>query len=317
MRVLIADDHPDAVEMLAMLVRTWGYDPLTTEDGSTALNLLQAAEGPMLAVLDWLMPGVNGIDICRRLREEPGRPYSYVILMTGRAGKQQMLEGLEAGADDYLLKPVQPTELHARLSTGRRIIQLQEQLLATQRQLREQATRDALTGVWNRAMIHEVLHRELDRSQRLSQPVAVIMADIDYFKSVNDRLGHVVGDQVLRHIGQRLLACLRPYDTVGRYGGEEFLIVLPGCGADRALDLAERLRKCIEDEQLHTDGLTVKVTMSLGVTTWDGQSSEEALVHSADRALYRAKDEGRNRVRAGDLGHQNGERSASSGEPRA
>jgi diguanylate cyclase (GGDEF)-like protein len=297
MRVLIADDSIDATESLAILLRHWGFEPLEVHDGLSALELLQGPDAPPLAVVDWLMPGLNGIELCGELRKDTSRPYTYTILVTGRGNKEEMLEGLRAGADDYLIKPVDPDELYARLSTGKRIVELQDQLLATQRLLRDQATRDSLTGLWNRRMILEILQREMPRSQREGQPMSVIMADIDHFKGINDTHGHLVGDQVLLQIAQRLLAVLRPYDTVGRYGGEEFLIVLPGCGPDIAVVLAERLRCAVESESIRGEGMLLRsVTVSLGVATWDGEASSQELLRVADAALYQAKKQGRNRA---------------------
>jgi diguanylate cyclase (GGDEF)-like protein len=296
MRVLIADDNKDSAESLATLLRIWGFVPVIVHDGQAALAFLREAAIPTLALIDWVMPGINGIDICREIRKETCRPYTYLILVTGRSGKDHMVDGLTAGADDYLIKPVDPHELHARLNTARRILELQDQLLATQRQLHEQATRDSLTGLWNRAMILETLERELTRSRRESQPLSVIMADIDHFKQINDMHGHLVGDRVLRQTAQRLMTMLRPYDTVGRYGGEEFLVVLPGCVASVAMTLAERLRQCMAAEPIADNDQAFQVTVSFGVSVWDGQTTGQELLHSADRALYEAKRTGRNRV---------------------
>jgi diguanylate cyclase (GGDEF)-like protein len=260
------------------------------------LAALRQPDAPQLALLDWVMPGRNGIEVCRAIRQEEGRPYTYLILVTGRSGKTPMLDGLEAGADDYLVKPVDTHELRARLNTAKRILDLQERLLATQYQLREQATRDSLTGLWNRPMIFETLARELTRSQREHRPLAVIMADVDHFKDVNDTHGHLVGDTVLHQTAERLLAALRPYDTVGRYGGEEFLIVLPGCCGGSALALAERLRQSVACAPLAAGATSLRVTLSLGVAAWDGASAVPDLLRNADAALYRAKRGGRNRV---------------------
>jgi diguanylate cyclase (GGDEF)-like protein len=298
MTVLIADDDPDTASTLAVLARSWGYDPVTLNDGQAAFACLQGPDPPRLAVLDWFMPGLNGIDICRALRQDSGRPYTYVILVTGRGGREEMLAGLEAGADDYLVKPVDPNEMRARLSTGKRILDLQEQLLTSQRLLREQATHDALTGLWNRSMILDTLDRELARSRREAHPVSILMADIDHFKQINDTLGHLVGDAVLRQVAQRLLAGLRPYDMVGRYGGEEFLIVLPGCAAERALALAERLRSVVALEPVCDEQAAIPVTISVGAAAWDNGWAAPELLRAADRALYRAKSAGRNRAMA-------------------
>jgi len=301
MRVLIADDNRDITQSLAFLLKEWKFEAVIVHDGREALARLRAPDGHTLALIDWIMPGMNGIDICRELRNDTSGPYSYVILMTGRGGKEEMLEGLNAGADDYLIKPVDPNELHARLRTGTRILHLQEQLLATQRLLQDQATRDSLTRLWNRAMILDILQRELSRSRRENKPVTIVMADIDHFKNINDTYGHLVGDHALVQTGQRLLGALRPYDTIGRYGGEEFLLVLPNCDAEIAHSLAERLRQCVDEEPFIADNIEFPLTLSLGTATWDGHASATEFLRYADEALYQAKRTGRNRVAAANV----------------
>jgi len=296
MRVLIADDNRDSAQTLAFLLREWGFEPVIAYEGVSALAILCEPSAPVLALLDWKMPGINGFDICRELRKDSDRPYTYIILVTGQSAKEAMVDGLKAGADDYLIKPVDHHELQARLNTAKRILNLQEQLLASQRRLREQATRDALTCLWNRPMILEILQRELPRSLREQQALSVIMADIDYFKHINDTYGHLVGDNVLRLTAERLLSVLRPYDTVGRYGGEEFLVVLPGCNLETTRLLAERLRQCLAAEPILEGKHRVSVTLSLGIAEWDGQMSPQDLLQSADSSLYAAKKAGRNRV---------------------
>jgi two-component system cell cycle response regulator len=301
MRVLVADDDVPAADSLAILARHWGYEAITVYDGKTALAKLRAPDAAPLAVLDWFMPGMNGVDVCREIRKDTDRPYIYIVLVTGRGGREDMLNGLQAGADEYLTKPVDPNELCARLCAAKRILALQEQLLQTQQLLRRQATQDALTGLWNRATILEVLDRELARGRRENQPVTILMADLDHFKTINDTLGHLAGDEVLRQAGQRLRAELRPYDMVGRYGGEEFLIVLPGCTAEAAIVLAERLRRAVETAPIRDQGKPVAVTMSLGIAAWDGTAPASALLRAADAALYRAKSSGRNRAVRGEI----------------
>jgi diguanylate cyclase (GGDEF)-like protein len=296
MHVLIADDNRDAASSLAALVRTWGFEPVTVHDGSAALAALESPNAAPLAVLDWAMPGANGIDVCRELRKIADRPYTYCILVTGRGDKQQMVEGLRIGADDYLLKPIDPDELHARLLTGKRIVELQDQLLRSQRQLQDQATHDALTSLWNRSTILQILERELSRARRERTPVATVMADVDHFKAVNDTYGHLAGDQVLRQVGHRLSMMLRPYDTVGRYGGEEFLIVLAGCGPHEAPTLAERLRQRVAAEPMFDRDRAIRVTISAGVAVWDGEMAATEFLRITDNALYQAKRAGRNCV---------------------
>jgi two-component system cell cycle response regulator len=299
MNILIAEDQIPLGRALKEWLRPWGYEATVVHDGLAALAALQAPDGPVLALLDWLMPGLDGIEVCRRVRADASLTYPYLVLVTGQGSREQMLDALEAGADDFLIKPVEAAELRARLATGRRIVTLQEQLLATQRQLREQATRDALTGLWNRAAILDLLERELARGQREGRPVGVILADVDHFKGINDTFGHLAGDRVLRQVAGRLGEALRPYDTVGRYGGEEFLVVLPGCDAAAATGLAERLRRCVAAEPVGWEGGPVAVTLSLGVAAWDGSVDTAGLLQAADEALYRAKGAGRNRVMSG------------------
>lgn len=291
MQILIADDEVGLGRLLESLLRPWGYEPVVVHDGLSALETLRAPGAPRLALLDWMMPGLDGIQVCHELRQETDRPYAYIVLMTGLGGRQQLIDGLEAGANDFLAKPVDPCELKARLAVGRRIITFQEQLLET-------ATRDALTGVWNRGAILGVLDRELTRARREGTPVGVVMADLDHFKQINDSFGHLVGDQVLRQAAQRMQGVLRPYDGVGRYGGEEFLVILPGCNAAATAELAERLRRCVANEPIVRECQEVAVTLSLGVAASDGATVESAgaILRAADEALYRAKRSGRNRV---------------------
>jgi diguanylate cyclase (GGDEF)-like protein len=298
MKILIAEDDLVYRRLLEGTLARWGYAVVAAGDGLEARAVLQADEAPRLAILDWMMPGVDGIDVCREVRRQTDKPYIYVLLLTAKDRKPDLIQGLEAGADDYLVKPFDASELKARLSAGRRIIDLQDQLIAAREALRVQATHDPLTGVWNRAAILEILARELARARRQGAPLGVIMADLDHFKRVNDTRGHLAGDAVLREAAQRLSGALRPYDAIGRYGGEEFLIVLPGCDEARTFALAERLREGLGARPVAFAGEPIPVTISLGTTAYDAASMAEAaaLLGTADAALYRAKDAGRNRV---------------------
>jgi diguanylate cyclase (GGDEF)-like protein len=300
MKVLAAEDNPVFQSMLRAMLTKWGYEAVVARDGNEAWQALQAPDGPCLAILDWMMPGLDGVEICRRVREASREPYVYIILLTARTDSRDLVEGMEAGADDYLTKPFEAHELRVRLRAGQRILDLQQQLLAAREALREQATHDNLTGLLNRGSILETLRNELARSNREGQPVAVLMVDLDRFKQVNDTFGHLGGDNVLREAARRMKGAIRSYDAVGRYGGEEFLILLPGCEGATALVQAERIREALSAEAFEFNGRPFPVTCSIGVscrTHPDGGDSD-ALIREADEALYAAKDHGRDRVSA-------------------
>jgi diguanylate cyclase (GGDEF)-like protein len=298
MKILIAEDNADFRFGLQHVLRGWGYEVVPVGDGLAAWQRLQEPNGPKLALLDWLMPGLDGPEVCREVRRHLTSPYLYLILLTARADQGDVILGLEAGADEYLVKPVDLTELRARLRTGQRILELQEQLLAAQDALRHEASHDHLTGLWNRAVILDRLGQELARCRREAKAVGVLMVDVDHFKRVNDAHGHPAGDAVLREVSRRLAAAVRPYDTVGRYGGEEFLLVLAECDAARTAQLGERLRLAVADTTVPLPDGPVEVTISVGgaATGEPAVADGAGLVRAADAALYRAKAAGRNRV---------------------
>lgn len=302
MKLLIAEDEVVSQNVLKMAANKWGYEVVLCSDGATALHELQQPGAPLLVILDWMMPGLNGPEVIQRLRQRKDSPYTYLILLTGKNQAHDVVAGLEAGADDYITKPFNIAELEVRVRAGQRIVQLQAELLATQQALQIQATHDGLTGLWNRRAIMDLLDQELGRCFRSHTPVAIIMADLDHFKQINDTYGHMAGDDVLREASQRIGPNLRNYDAVGRYGGEEFLIVLPGCSSTDALRIAERIRESIAVSPVETSTVNIPITMSLGLAVTDGatkidiESQKRALVHAADEALYIAKRAGRNRV---------------------
>jgi diguanylate cyclase (GGDEF)-like protein len=310
MKILVAEDNADFRFGLQHVLKGWGYEVVPVADGVGAWQRLQEPDGPKIALLDWLMPGLDGPEVCREVRRRPGGAYIYLILLTGRANQQDVILGLEAGADEYLVKPVDLCELRARLRTGQRIIGLQEQLLAAQEALRHEASHDPLTGLWNRAVILDRLERELARGRREAKAVGVLMVDVDHFKRINDTHGHPAGDAVLREVSRRLPAAVRTYDTVGRYGGEEFLLVLPECDADRTAQLGERLRQAVAAAPLDLPGAAIRVTISVGgaATGQPERADAATLVRAADAALYRAKRRGRNRVEMADDVPGGGER---------
>lgn len=298
MKVLIAEDDPVSRKLLQVNLEKWGYEVVVCQDGRQAWDTLQEPDAPCLALLDWMMPGKDGAQLCREIRQQEGRPYVYLVLLTAKASQEDMIAGLDAGADDYLTKPFDRRELELRLRTGRRILDLQAELIAAREALRVQATHDVLTGLWNRRAILEALEAELSRSRRQGSPLGLIVADLDHFKAINDCYGHTVGDAVLREAARRMRGAIRPYDGMGRYGGEEFLIVLPGCDSSRTAMVAERLRTAVSAEPAATSAGPIAFSASFGVVSnMSGEAQDaESFIHAADQALYRAKSAGRNCV---------------------
>ena len=246
MRVLAAEDNPVFQSMLKAMLGKWGYEAIIAPDGNEAMRLLSRDDPPRMAILDWMMPGMDGVEVCRCIRGVRREPYIYMLLLTARNESQDLVEGMDAGADDYLTKPFVAHELRARLRAGRRILDLQAELVVAAREaLRIQATYDGLTGVLNRGSVLDALNQDLARAGRESGPVAVLLTDIDHFKKVNDTHGHQAGDAVLQETAHRMKSAIRAYDSMGRYGGEEFLIVLPGCDGEDAVHQAERIREAI------------------------------------------------------------------------
>jgi len=299
MQALVVDDSAVYRKLIGDHLRSWGFGVTLAESGSEAWRILEQPNAPKLVLLDWVLPDLDGIELCQRIRQAgSSSPYIYIILLTSKEGRQNMLQAMQAGADDYLVKPFDDLELKARLLVGKRILDLQEELVSARESMRHAATHDSLTGLTNRAEILAMLERELERARRERKPVAVILCDVDHFKDVNDTLGHLFGDEALREIGRRLRAQLRVYDGVGRYGGEEFLMVLPSCDLTNALLRANELREIIAKTPVVSSGEERLITMSMGVavSACEGKNEVEMLLNQADAGLYKAKEKGRNRI---------------------
>ncbi|MEP6605958.1 MAG: diguanylate cyclase [Nitrosospira sp.] len=292
MKVLIADDDPVSLLCLKHILEDGGYEVITVADGRSAYDILKRVDAPMLAIIDWMMPRMDGIDVCRLLRETVRNRYIYLIILSSRQETHFAVEAMDAGADDFIRKPYSVEELQARLRTGRRISELEQEW-------RIKATHDSLTGLYNHGAIIDILQKAMARHEWHGHPISIIFADLDHFKQTNDNYGHLAGDEVLREVARRATRLLRPYDSFGRYGGEELLIVLPECNAGGALAIAERLRSAIADQPVATSFGAIPTSLSLGVAVADKGTSFQFndLILLADNALYQAKDNGRNCVK--------------------
>jgi two-component system cell cycle response regulator len=290
MNILVADDDAVTRTMLRGMLENLGHEVVEAEDGNAAWAAIHQEDAAPLIILDWVMPAPTGIDICKSLRGSNRRPYQYVIMLTGRDAVEDVVEGLDSGADDYLRKPFDARELRSRIRAG-------ERMLALQDELRSRARTDELTGLLNRRGILERLEREVSLVHRAGA-VAVLMLDIDRFKTVNDTHGHAVGDQVLMEVAARMKAQLRAYDDIGRYGGEEFAIVLPNCAGADAEKVAERVRRAVCESPVVTSAGAVNVSVSVGVASASTSCrlSPQDVISLADAGLYKAKGAGRNRV---------------------
>ena len=293
MKILIAEDDPISRYVLEANLLKWGYEVLVASDGGEAWEIIQQPESPSLIISDWMMPRMDGLALCREIRNMEKSEYVYFIILTTKGEKKNIIEGLEAGADDFLIKPFNQEELKYRIRIGERIINLERRIM-------ELANTDPLTGLLNRRAFMERMGPEMSRAQRDKKPLSLLLTDIDHFKSVNDTHGHQAGDLVLQRFGEQLTTCARPYDFVGRYGGEEFVVCLPGADGRQADSVAERMRRQIEDMEimLPDDPRPIRITASFGTAFNSGESGEhiDLLIKRADDALYLAKNKGRNCV---------------------
>ena len=305
--ILLAEDDPVTRMLLTRSLKKAGYEVDAVGDGTAALDRMINRYYPIL-ITDWEMPGMDGIELCKTVRNLQLDGYVYVLLLTAREAKEHMVAGLEAGADDYLIKPIYEPELLARLNTARRILALEHSLRVANEQNRLLSITDPLTGTYNRRHLMEQFPRELERCRRYAYPLTVIMCDIDHFKLVNDVHGHAVGDDVLQQFAKRIQKSIRSAsDWIARYGGEEFMIMLPDTGYAGGLYVAEKLREAIGGVEFVTDIGSIHITSSFGVASTtdtgpDLDTGVETLIAAADAALYRSKEGGRNRVTATEVG---------------
>jgi two-component system chemotaxis response regulator CheY len=294
MKVLIVDDDPVTRSLLKAFLHKWGYEVVIACGGTEAWELLQEPESPSIVVSDWIMPDMSGLDLCRKVRQAQAASYTYLIVLTGKGHKEDVVEAFEAGADDYLIKPFDQEELKYRIRTGERIIKLEQKIL-------ELAHTDFLTGVLNRRAFIQRMENEIHRSARERAPISLILADIDHFKKINDQYGHNTGDIVLQRFARNLSECLRPYDFVGRYGGEEFIMCLPNVKEIQAILATERMRKSVEEMKIISSKSleSIQITASFGIALSCRGIGENVLsiIERADFAMYKAKREGRNRIR--------------------
>lgn len=292
MKIMLVEDSPVERLHIARQLENWGLEFVAANNGAEAWRILQEPEAPTLVLLDWMLPEVDGIELCRRIRTlgTTGN-YIYTVMLTAKDRKANLLTAMEAGADDYLAKPVDASELRARILVGKRILELQESL-------RFSATHDFLTRLLNRGEILASLKREVSRSEREAKPTSIILGDLDHFKRVNDTFGHGAGDAVLKEVALRLQSELRDYDLVGRYGGEEFLLILPNCPLAVGTRRAEEVRCLVSEKPVIAGSVSIPITVSMGVTATDVTRpiTIENLLQQADVALYRAKNNGRNCV---------------------
>jgi diguanylate cyclase (GGDEF)-like protein len=294
-RVLLAEDDEVVRLLLEKCLHGWGYQVVAVKNGIEAWEILRQDAPPELVILDWKMPGIDGIELCGRVRHGLSDFYHYVLLITGKSHKKNAAQALESGADDFLTKPFDLSELQSKLKVATRILSLQDRLIQAREDLRDQATKDGLTGLWNRVTFLDLFQRELGRAARSKATTGLLLIDLDHFKQVNDTHGHLAGDLVLKRVAGRLKNVLRSYDFVGRFGGEEFLIALPDTSRNHLCNIAERIRLSVANLAVHYGGAKIKFSLSVGaIEVMPGEMSSLDAIAVADVALYHAKNSGRN-----------------------
>jgi two-component system, cell cycle response regulator len=285
--VLVADDDGVTRAMVTAWLRGAGFDVVAARDGDEALRVASDQQ-PDLLLVDVTMPGLDGYAVCRAVAAASAVP-PPVIFLTAHATTTARVAGLDAGAVDYIVKPFEQTELLARVRAALRTKAVRDGFV-------EQATRDGLTGLLNRREIDLRADAAVTLAERHGRSLSCLMADIDHFKRINDRFGHAAGDGVLQEVARRIVSACRLSDVVGRYGGEEFLVLLPETGSGDAVTAGDKLRRVLSECPVELENLSIPITASIGVATLDVGMGVADLYEAADRALYRAKQLGRNRT---------------------
>jgi len=294
--IVVADDDPISRRLIERSLTKWGYDVIVACDGEEALKVFNYTDAARIAILDWMMPKVDGIEVCRQIRRRTSQPYVYIILLTAKTQREDLLQGLEVGADDYITKPFDANELKARLRVACRIIDLQEELLSMQKELRVQATHDFLTGLPNRLLFSDRLSQKIAAARRNHGSVGVMFLDVDRFKVVNDALGHSFGDILLKQVAERLASRIRESDTVARSGGDEFTFILSDIKTPS--DATAAAQRIIDSFSVpfEINSHQIYVTASIGISIYPQHGEDvETLVKNADSAMYHAKSLGGNR----------------------
>jgi len=295
---MIAEDDPVNSRFLKTLLFRWGFDVVAVDNGVEACRILEQKDVPQIAILDWVMPGLDGLEVCRRLRESErgGDRYTYVIILTGRSEREDIVTGIDAGADDYIVKPFDTKELNARLHAGQRIVDLQTALRAANKKLLFMSRLDPLTGALSHNAILDDLDLAMYRSRRERQPLGIALVDVDDLKGKNESYGRGAGDQILQDCVRRMNGCLRRTDGLGRLGGDEFFLILPGVDFAKGSLVCERIRSAVSGKEIQFGDYLFRVTVSQSLALWDGSAGVDDLVVSAQRNLAATKDRGENRL---------------------
>ncbi len=305
MRVLIVESNPELSKSLYEALDGWGYQVTASDDPANAFGTIQRESPPSMVLIGSLADSTSVKQLCRSIREFGEKPYIYILLLAEKGKGEYILEFLEAGADDYLTRPYDELELKARLRAGKRILDLREELRRAQATIGYQAYHDPLTGLWNRGAIIDALQRELARVRREKAPVGLLMVSIDGLKDINDKYGHMAGDAAIRATARELRASLRPYDAIGRYGGEAFVIIVTGCDSRSSMKQAERFFETLKGRSVDISqwgkfvsgkDAALPILYSIGVISGTGEHDSETLLKSLESALRKARGEGGNRI---------------------